>query len=320
MQGSKQTDDALFAGCAVICAGRAHEASKLWLCDLRSLVLCKGMSVEECLREALGRPIGIGECIRRVALGALVYQERGDWNELLTKPLPGEAKQREAAMAEAELNLTKAKDTVTIASSPASAATEGARAAAAATLVEAQEAAATAAEPINTPINICFASNGTDILNHAVDIQMEHAPRDDMLKDDLRLCDPGDKVHVYDRQQLNTEEMWRACTLEKLQADPAMWRLLSEDGDVLDGAAPRCESQISFQSRCFLTPPLMMQMQPGFEPLVYQDMWVGRRVNVCGDPREKRMARLARSFGFAGRKALLYLAVSTLRVLIMMLR
>ena len=64
----------------------------------------------------------------------------------------------------------------------------------------------------------------------------------------------------------------------------------------------------------------MMQMQPGFEPLVYQDMWVGRRVNVCGDPREKRMARLARSFGFAGRKALLYLAVSTLRVLIMMLR
>ena len=56
---------------------------------------------------------------------------------------------------------------------------------------------------------------------------------EDLLKEDILLCDPGEKVYVYDRQHLNTEE-WRACTLEKLQADPAMWRLLSEDGDVLD--------------------------------------------------------------------------------------
>ena len=48
---SDETVDALFTACQCICAG---PDSKPWLCDVRALVLCKGMSVEECVRDAKG--------------------------------------------------------------------------------------------------------------------------------------------------------------------------------------------------------------------------------------------------------------------------
>ena len=81
------------------------------------------------------------------------------------------------------------------------------------------------------PINICFASNGTDILNHSVDILTEHSPHNDMLKDDIfNMYNEMDKVAVFDALRLRRPQLIPVYAF--FHAEPAPIRLSRSNGQL----------------------------------------------------------------------------------------
>ena len=133
-------------------------------------------------REKL-RPIGIGEALRRLICKCLARQDRTLWSEFCTSMLPEDAESFEAAKAEAEACVTRARSAVTAATR---AQDEGAAAAAATALRDASAELEAASTPPKFPINYVFSPNCTAMVVFTVQSWIEQQPDRHVLHSDKR--------------------------------------------------------------------------------------------------------------------------------------
>ena len=89
-------------------------------------------------------------------------------------------------------------------------------------------------EPINTPINFCFAPGGTDTLNHAVDILLEDKPDHILGEDDIfNMYNEMDKEASSDAMGLRPRTATLMPVYAFFYADPAVIRLVRADGQLI---------------------------------------------------------------------------------------
>ena len=99
----------------------------------------------------------MGECLtRRGPLACLAHQRRPDWAEWYTSPEPWEVEQREAAIAQAKIEVQKAEDLITITYEGLRAGHVADASEAEAALAQAEEHLEEVSQDLNYPVNTCF--------------------------------------------------------------------------------------------------------------------------------------------------------------------
>ena len=166
--------DGQFRATRSLLKGRIHNEAISLLRDIRAVVIRKP--------DGRGRPLGLGECYRRGALGCLVHQERPSWAAFYTSPLPADAAAQAAEVAQARVEVEvqqRAFDSAT--EHGYSDAAFDAR-----EKLSAAEAALSAAEaPRNFPVNFAFSSRGAECVVHTVNGWHERDPCNHTVSDDV---------------------------------------------------------------------------------------------------------------------------------------
>ena len=155
------------------CAGRVHPRVVTLLSSLRGLVVGKD--------DGSDRPLGLGDCRRRLWFGCAMKQKKPELEHFYTNPLPADAAARAGELRAAELQAGQAAAAQTAAARGQQSelfdrATQD--------LTEANARLAAARTPVNFPVNFAYSSGGCELLNHTVDAWMENDPLEHELSDD----------------------------------------------------------------------------------------------------------------------------------------
>ena len=128
------------------------------------------------------RPLGIKEAECRVGCGLYATQRRADWNEYYTEDLKADREARADAIRAADERVQQLEGAVAAVSTRNATAAGRARAA----LDDARATAARAREPVNYPIQLCYAPSGAEAGVHALEGFHQLAPGSDTACADTR--------------------------------------------------------------------------------------------------------------------------------------
>ena len=155
------------------CAGRVYPRTVTLIASLRGLLVGKD--------DGSDRPLGLGECRRRLWFGCALAQKKPELEHFYTNPLPADAAARANELRAAELQAGQAA----AAQNAAARGQQGVlfdRATQDVAAADARLAAARA--PVNFPVNFAYSSGGCELLNHTVEAWIENDPHEHQLSDD----------------------------------------------------------------------------------------------------------------------------------------
>ena len=155
------------------CAGRVHPRVVTLLASLRGLVVGKD--------DGSDRPLGLGECRRRLWFGCAMAQKKPELEHFYTNPLPADAAARASELRAAEQQAGQAAAAQTAAARGQQSelfdrTTQD--------VVAADARLAAARAPVNFPVNFAYSRSGCELLNHTLDAWMESEPLEHQLSDD----------------------------------------------------------------------------------------------------------------------------------------
>ena len=155
------------------CAGRVHPRVVTLLASLRGLVVGKD--------DGSDRPLGLGECRRRLWFGCAMAQKKPELEHFYTNPLPADAAARASELRAAEQQAGQAAAAQTAAARGQQSelfdrTTQD--------VVAADARLAAARAPVNFPVNFAYSRSGCELLNHTLDAWMENEPLEHQLSDD----------------------------------------------------------------------------------------------------------------------------------------
>jgi len=173
--------------------GDVHPEARSLIVDVQACCIDK---VDEDGVKCGERPLGMGECERRLFLGAVMAQKREWCANFFTNPLPEDAKGREDEMAvaasrhlQAQMEYQAASQTL----SPEQLAPYAARQTAAEIDLR------LASRPVKFVRNYCFSPHGCETMFRTVEARMFSAPRDHVLSDDMaNMYNEGNREGAFD--------------------------------------------------------------------------------------------------------------------------